>query len=84
MNSVVTTGSNRLAFLEGDVAEVPVELMRAGLASTLNPDPHILDHVLGLLHHVLPGESALELGGHRVQETYHCMLIVVVVILLND
>jgi hypothetical protein len=67
-----------LAFLEGDVVEVPAELLHAGLARALIPDPHTLDCILGLLHHVLPRESALELEGHRVQETRHHLLIVVV------
>ncbi|XP_021306677.1 uncharacterized protein LOC110431679 [Sorghum bicolor] len=51
--------------LEGESAELPAELLRAGVARALIADPQMLDRILGLLHRVLPGQRVPELGRHR-------------------
>jgi hypothetical protein len=54
-----------LALLEGEHTELTVELLRAGVARAIVPDPQYLDRVTRLLHGPLVGEGAPHLGGDR-------------------
>ncbi|XP_066356854.1 uncharacterized protein [Miscanthus floridulus] len=47
-----------LSFLEGEVAEFPAELLRAGITRAFVADPQVLDRVPRLFHRALDGEGA--------------------------
>jgi hypothetical protein len=75
--------SDGLPFLEGEVGEVPVELLRARITCALIADPERPDRVPGLLHGVLRGEGAPEFGWNRTQEARHRLSVVVVLVFVG-